>query len=228
MAILLALDTATEACSAAIYLHGEIVEIFKVIPQQHSQKIIPMIDELLAKVSVTRTAIDAIAYGQGPGAFTGIRIAAAVTQGLAFALNRPVIPISSLAALAQLAIRRYNADNILAAIDARMDEIYLGHFTRNKHTGTAMLTGQEMVLMPEDVSPVSGTSQNRIGVGSGWTYQKRIPVSMQAVYPEALPHACDIATLSIPLLNDNKTIEPELAIPVYLRNNVAKKNHTLR
>ena len=224
MAILLALDTATEACSVAVWLHGETVEIFKVIPQLHSQKIIPMIDELLAQAGVTRSAVDAIAYGQGPGAFTGIRIAAAVTQGLAFALNRPVIPVSSLAALAQLAIRKYDADNILAAIDARMNEIYLGHFTRNKHTDAAVLTDQEMILMPENVSSVSGINQSWTGIGSGWVYQQRIPVTMQAVYSEEFPHAYDIATLSVPLFEDNKTIEPEFAVPVYLRNNVAKKS----
>ena len=115
--ILLALETATEACSAALAIDGDICERFEVAPRGHSQLILPMVDELMAEADIAIEQVDAIAFGRGPGAFTGLRIAVGVTQGIAFGADLPVVPVSSLAGLAQGCV----SDSVLAAIDARMD-----------------------------------------------------------------------------------------------------------
>jgi hypothetical protein len=126
MTTLLALDTATEACSVALLHDGKVTSHYEVIPRLHAQKLLPMIKQLLADAGVALSAVDAIAFGRGPGAFTGVRIAIGVVQGLAFALERPVLPISNLAALAQGALREHGVQQVAAAIDARMDEVYWG------------------------------------------------------------------------------------------------------
>ena len=118
MSTLLALDTATEACSVALLHDGKVTSHYEVIPRLHAQKLLPMIQQLLADAGTTLQAIDAIAFGRGPGAFTGVRIAIGVVQGLAFALDRPVLPVSNLAVLAQRALREHGATQVAAAIDA--------------------------------------------------------------------------------------------------------------
>lgn len=126
MSTLLALDTATEACSVALLHDGKVTSHYEVIPRLHAQKLLPMIQQLLADAGTTLQAVDAIAFGRGPGAFTGVRIAIGVVQGLAFALERPVLPVSDLAVLAQRAYREHGVSQVAAAIDARMDEVYWG------------------------------------------------------------------------------------------------------
>ena len=118
-----------------------------VIPRLHAQKLLPMIKDLLAEAGVELTAVDAIAFGRGPGAFTGVRIAIGVVQGLAFALERPVLPISNLAVLAQRAYREHGATQVASAIDARMDEVYWGCY--REQAGEMCLAGVEAVLPPE-------------------------------------------------------------------------------
>ncbi len=126
MTTLLALDTATEACSVALLHDGRVLSHYEVIPRMHAQRLLPMIKDLLAEAGVALSAVDGIAFGRGPGAFTGVRIAIGVVQGLAFALERPVLPVSTLAVLAQRALREQGAQQVAAAIDARMDEVYWG------------------------------------------------------------------------------------------------------
>ena len=122
---ILAVDAATEACSVALYNDGEINSVFEVCPQQHSQKLLPFIDQVLVDSGLTLSQLDGIAYGQGPGSFTGVRIGVSVTQGLAFGADLPVTGISNLAMMAQQAIEQHQAQSVVAAIDARMSEIYL-------------------------------------------------------------------------------------------------------
>ena len=126
MTTLLALDTATEACSAALLHEGRLLQRFEVIPRMHAQRLLPMLEELLAESGLPLSAVDCLVFGRGPGAFTGVRIATGLAQGLAFSIQRPVIAISDLAALAQQAWRVYGAERVAAAIDARMDEVYWG------------------------------------------------------------------------------------------------------
>ena len=219
---ILALDTATEACSVALYLDGEVREHFDILPRQHSQQILPMIEAILAEHGQSMMALDAIAFGRGPGAFTGVRIATGIAQGLAFAADLPVIPVSTLAALAQLGFRQYGAQNVLATIDARMDEIYQALYCADN--GVMVLQGTEQVSPPETVA-VETMSDNLVGVGSGWLYRDRIAVPVSQCYPDEYPHAADIALLASVALARGEGVTAEQALPVYLRDNVAKKKH---
>src|SRR5690554_5815499 len=125
-ATLLALDTATEACSAALLHEGRVFHCAEVVPREHAQRLLPMIESLLQQAQIQLEQVDALVFGRGPGAFTGVRIATGMVQGLAFATGKPVIGISNLAALAQRAYREHGATQVCAAIDARMDEVYWG------------------------------------------------------------------------------------------------------
>src|SRR5690606_29592 len=118
MTTILALDTATEACSVALLHEGRVLSHYEVAPRLHAQRLLPMVHDLLGEAGLALCARDAIAFGRGPGAFTGVRIAIGVVQGLAFALDRPVLPVSNLAVLAQRALREHGAQQVAAAIDA--------------------------------------------------------------------------------------------------------------
>lgn len=122
----LAIETATEACSAALYISGEIRLRYQVEPRRHSELILPMMDALLAEAEIALSALDALAFGCGPGSFTGVRIATGVVQGAAFGADLPVVPVSTLAALAQRRYREQGEKHLLPAYDARMDELYWG------------------------------------------------------------------------------------------------------
>ena len=147
MSNILVLDTATEACSAALLHDGQLSFQYELAPQAHTRKILPMCQTLLQEAGLELTALDAIAFGQGPGSFTGVRIGIGVAQGLAFGAQRPLIGISNLAALAQGCWRRQEARYVVAAIDARMDEIYFGAFVEQH--GVMMPLCDEEVLAPE-------------------------------------------------------------------------------
>jgi tRNA threonylcarbamoyladenosine biosynthesis protein TsaB len=172
MSTLLALDTATEACSVALLHDGKVTSHYEVIPRLHAQKLLPMIQQLLADAGTTLQAVDAIAFGRGPGAFTGVRIAIGVVQGLAFALERPVLPVSNLAVLAQRAYREHGVSQVAAAIDARMDEVYWGCYRET--AGEMRLVGAEAVLPPEVAALPADASGDWFGAGTGWGYGERI------------------------------------------------------
>lgn len=217
MTTLLALDTATEACSVALLHDGKVTSHYEVIPRQHAQKLLPMIKQLLADSGVALSAVDAIAFGRGPGAFTGVRIAIGVVQGLAFALERPVLPVSNLAALAQGALRQHGVQQVAAAIDARMDEVYWGCY--QTHDGEMRLLGQEMVIAPEQVAlPEAG---QWFGAGTGWGYAERLGAKVDSCDAQALPHALDILSLAAHAWARGEAVAAEQAQPVYLRDNVA-------
>ena len=183
---LLALETATEACSVALLRLGadgrrEVIARRRHAPRQQTELILPMVDEVLAEGGLTLSALDALAYSRGPGAFSGVRIAAAVTQGLALGADLPVLPVSSLQALAQGAARTQAADAVLASFDARMQEIYAGAF-RCDADGLMWPLTAEVACRPEAVPEVLRTAWaelpddlNTLGAGSGWaTYGERL------------------------------------------------------
>ena len=219
MTTLLALDTATEACSVALLHDGKVTSHYEVIPRMHAQKLLPMIKQLLAGSGVALGALDAIAYGRGPGAFTGVRIAIGVVQGLAFALERPVLPVSNLAALAQGALREQGAQQVAAAIDARMDEVYWGCY--QACAGEMRLVGAEAVLPPEQVALPEGSTGQWFGAGTGWGYADRLAVPVQASNATALPSAQDVLGLASFAWARGEAIAADQAQPVYLRDNVA-------
>ncbi|HDP89812.1 MAG TPA: tRNA (adenosine(37)-N6)-threonylcarbamoyltransferase complex dimerization subunit type 1 TsaB, partial [Thioalkalivibrio sp.] len=147
---ILAIDTATDACSAALFLDGEVTSRFELAPRRHTELILPMVGSLLEEAGLAVTDLDAVAFGRGPGAFTGLRIAAGVAQGLALGADLPVIPVSTLATMAQQVMDEAGAEAVAAALDARMGEVYWGCYRRDAE-GVAEPVGPETVCAPQAV-----------------------------------------------------------------------------
>lgn len=221
---MLAIDTATEACSAALWLDGEIRERYVVAPREHARLLLPMVEELLAEAGLVLKELDALAFGRGPGSFTGVRIAAGMAQGLAFSADLPVVPVSSLAALAQHAAD-LGHPSVLSAIDARMGEVYWARYVLGAE-GLVELDGEERVCAPGDVPLPAGVDW--YGVGSGWaTYAETLSVRLGdrlvGCDGTRYPHAGDVARLASAAHANGAALRAEQAIPVYLRDRVADK-----
>jgi tRNA threonylcarbamoyladenosine biosynthesis protein TsaB len=214
---LLALETATEACSVALWIDGEVRERYEIAPRRHTDLALPWAEELLAVAGIRKTQLDAIACGRGPGAFTGVRLAVALTQGLGLALDIPVLGISTLAALAFDASPTPGT-RVLAAIDARMGETYVGAFERE--TDGVRLISPERLAKPQDFS-IDG---EWLGVGTGFDAEKgalRERVALSGLDATALPHAAAIARLAAAAFARGEAIAPERLEPAYLRDKVA-------
>jgi len=218
---LLAIETATEACSVALLCGDALIDRSELAPRRHAELVLPMAEALLAEAGITRKQLDVIAVGQGPGAFTGVRLAISVAQGLALALDIPVVPVSSLAALAMQAPR--NDAPIIAAIDARREEIYAGTFCFNPEDRVEPL-GLEHVLPASDLILPQAEAWNVLGTGWGAygdAIRERLPSPPRWADGERYPQACDVARLAAPLFIAGKGVAPEQALPVYLRDKVA-------
>ncbi len=225
MTKILALDTSTEACSAALIIDGEIISRYQLAPREHSRLILQMIDDLLLQADLSINEIDAIAFGRGPGSFMGLRIAAGVVQGIAFACDIPVIPVSTLKAIAQRVYDETQMTRILVAIDARMDEVYCAAYHLEKHRW--LIYGEEQVISPDKLV-IAELDPSWTGAGTGWdSYKDRLLLSagcsLQMILPDCFPGAEAIAKLAADEWRSGNTISAAEAIPVYLRNNVAKK-----
>ena len=217
---LLALETSTEACSVAL-VHGDLlIERFEVAPRRHAELTLPWTDALLAEAGLARSAVQAIAVGRGPGAFTGVRLGISLAQGMALALGVPAVAISTLAALAMRADAG-EGERVLAAIDARMGEVYWCAY--EIRDGEPHALGDEHVGAPDSVQ-VEGESWH--GVGTGFAAQDNalathLATQLASVDAEALPHAADVARLAIAAYKRGEAVAPERIEPAYLRNNVA-------
>ena len=221
---ILAIETATEACSVALLNDEQIVEHYEHKPQKQAHLVLPMVDKLMADAGLKPSQLDAIAFGAGPGSFTGLRIAAAVTQAIAIASDLPVIAISTLAALAQGAFRRHQFQAVLAAIDARMQEVYWAEYKLGQQH-LMRVSREEHVVAPAAV-PLPERAE-WAGVGSGWSVyaeslKNRINQPIANIEDGCWPQAQDILTLAVPLYKAGKTIAADQAEPTYLRNKVAK------
>ncbi len=224
---ILAVETATEACSAAVLVDSGVLERFRVAPREHTRLILPMIDSLLQEAGVALRELDAFAFGRGPGSFTGVRIAAGIIQGLAMGADLPVVPVSTLAAMAQHHISRHDSATIFTALDARMGEVYWGIY-RNDSAGLVRLAAEETVLPANEVEFLNGGGGKCAGVGSGWAaygdvLAERISGRVQLIDPECYPHASSVALLGADGYRNQLAVAPEYALPVYLRNTVARK-----
>jgi tRNA threonylcarbamoyladenosine biosynthesis protein TsaB len=214
---LLAFETATEACSVAVWVDGEVRERFEIAPRRHAELALPWAEALLAEAGVARAQLDAVAVGRGPGAFTGVRLAISLAQGIALALDRPVVPVSTLAVLAM-----QGQGDTIAAIDARMGEVYVGAFRREGEGVIAL--GPEAVCAPGTAElPAPGTWQ---GVGTGFdaadgALRARFGEFLGNVDASALPRAADVARLAAIAFAKGEAVAPERAEPAYLRNQVA-------
>jgi tRNA threonylcarbamoyladenosine biosynthesis protein TsaB len=227
---LLAIDTSTELCSAALWVDGTLSTRHAWAPRAHGTLILPMVEQLLSTAQLAGTALDAIAFGRGPGAFTGLRLAAAVAQGLGFAWELPLIPISDLLALAARALPPPAPGRVLVCQDARMQEVYWACFDRSAGRAPAAprLLGAEAVSPAASVSLpgdwVDGAPAGAIrAVGSGFSSSPQLLARLQPYLDEVLadlrPHAREIAVLAAEV-GLAGALAPELAEPVYLRDRV--------
>jgi tRNA threonylcarbamoyladenosine biosynthesis protein TsaB len=223
---LLALDTATEACSAAVLVDGALLERYAVLGRGHAEHLLPMVDELLAESGLALRDCDAIAFGRGPGAFTGVRIAVSLAQGLALGAERPVVGISDLAALGRVALDAApGVRTALACLDARMGEVYWAA-VRARADGGVDLAGEHLgraadVALPESDGPF-------VAAGHGWSaypvLAERFGARVHASLPDLLPRAAAIARLAALEVAAGRVSRPEYAAPVYLRDDVATRS----
>jgi tRNA threonylcarbamoyladenosine biosynthesis protein TsaB len=223
---LLAVETSTEACSAALLDGSELLTRFELAPREHTRLILPMLDSLLEEAGLGLDRIDAIAYGQGPGSFTGVRIAAGVVQGIAFAADLPVVAVSTLAAMAQAMLDEREVPGVLPALDARMGEVYWGGYARDP-AGYAVAVIEDSVVAPDAVPRPEGGRW--LGVGSGWSrYADQLSARLTGIEVVAhdgavYPHAGSVARLGAYAYQNGRVLRPEQAQPSYLRNRVAEK-----
>ncbi|TBM22894.1 tRNA (adenosine(37)-N6)-threonylcarbamoyltransferase complex dimerization subunit type 1 TsaB [Hafnia paralvei] len=223
---ILAIDTATEACSVALWNNGEKHALFEICPREHTQRILPMVQQILAESGVSLNQLDALAFGRGPGSFTGVRIGIGIAQGLAMGADLPMVGVSTLATMAQGAFRQMGATQVLAAIDARMGEVYWGQYQR-QNDGVWVGENTEAVFTPERAQQnVMALAREWASVGTGWgTYP-----DMAAATPITLvdgqitlPQAEDMLPLALVDFALGKMTAVENAQPTYLRNEVTWK-----
>ena len=218
---ILALDTSTEYCSVALWRSGDIDAREAHAGQRHSELLLGMVDELLVRHKLRTEELDGLAFGQGPGSFTGLRIACGVTQGLALAAGLPVVGIVTLLAMAEAA----HAERVVCCLDARMHEIYHAAYAKS---GDGWVTVCEPGLWAPAESPLlpAGTWH---GCGSGFAayreaLMRRYDGRLAGVTPQLFPHARDIARLAAPLLEQGKGTDAALAAPLYVRDKVALRS----
>lgn len=228
MSILLALEASSEHCSVALRCDGVFYERYSLALNQHNAHILPMIDEVLRESGRGLNEINAFAFGCGPGSFTGLRIASAVVQALALSCDKPVIAVSSLAALAQAAFRTRGIKNVFSLIDARMAEVYWAIY-RLDEKGLMRLQGQEKVDKPAALPPLELShemDQLLHAVGSGCCYQQemqRIHPMIQSWQSECFASARDVLELALVLYEQGAWLQPDQAQPVYLREQISWK-----
>jgi len=218
---LLAIDTSTEACSAALSFDDQVLSRYKLAPRKHTELILPMIDDLVKEADLSVTQLDGLAFGRGPGAFTGVRIATGVIQGIAFGADLPVAPVSSLAALAQGCWRDHKAKKVISAIDARMNEVYWGYYQLENSLMTSCV--EEGICAADQVPLPEG--DDWYGAGTGWEsyadlLASRLEGKISATSPQSYPHAIDIIDLAKRIFDQGKAVSAEQVSPVYLRDNV--------
>lgn len=213
---ILALDTATEACSVALLHHNQIYHLDELSPRTHTQRILPMVDELLAQAKIRLNEVDLLAFGRGPGSFTGVRVGVSVAQGLAFGANLPVAAISNLTAMAEAARLKEGVTDVVALIDARMNEVY---FSQLHYDGQCwQVIVEEQVCSPEKAIAQIQHREKLVVVGTGWAAysqfeQANLALTMSDI---TLPSAKAMLSLA-PFEPLKQALEIE---PVYLRNEV--------
>lgn len=223
MTAILALDTSTPACSVALNIDGVVLEDFRMAPRQHNDLILPMVDQILQQADIKLADLDAIAFGRGPGSFTGLRISAGVVQGLAYGADLPVVPISTLAAQALEGFQKTGLNHWLSALDARMGEIYVAGYHVNKVNGHYII---ETLLEERVAKPGALESMNVLyqGVGSGWIYEDilsaLLPSKPDHVLVDIAPRAACIAELALDAFKNGDTVPSYEAIPIYLRDEI--------
>jgi tRNA threonylcarbamoyladenosine biosynthesis protein TsaB len=219
---LLAIESATESVSAALSINGEVMQRYQHAPRQHAELLLPWVQALMAEAGIGFSALDAIAFSRGPGSFTSLRIGIGIVQGLAWASDSPVVPVSSLAATAQTALAT-GVSSALVALDARMNEVFTAAF-EDDGSGIMKPVGAEKVCPPQDVQLPAHPETYGIGIGFA-RYEELNTLSdgLVAIQTDVWPTASSVIELAQDWLKHNEALSAELAQPVYLRNDVAKK-----
>ena len=217
----LAIETSTEACSVALVHGDEVIERSEIAPRRHAELVLPMADALLAEAGLSREALHGIAVGRGPGAFTGVRLGVSLAQGMAMALDVPVVTVSSLQALALEAPE--DAAAILSVIDARMGEIYVAAWRREDDGSVTLIDRERVDTAAALVLPDASAWHI---VGTGWaTYEailrERIKAPIRSADGARFPQARHVAEVAARAFRNGEAVAPELALPVYLRDKVA-------
>ncbi|MGQ0580000.1 MAG: tRNA (adenosine(37)-N6)-threonylcarbamoyltransferase complex dimerization subunit type 1 TsaB [Betaproteobacteria bacterium] len=219
---ILALDTSTEYCSVALLHDGKLTFREKLAGAQHSELILPMIDALLSASNLELALLNGVAFGAGPGSFTGLRIACGVAQGLAFGAGLPVVPVGTLLALAQAA----GAPRVVTCLDARMGEIYHAAYQRDGTGWSETVTPN--VCKADAAARLEGGDW--VGCGNGFAVYgdalaARYRGQLSQVRSQVYPHAREVAQLALPVLAAGQGVPAEQALPLYLRDKVARKMH---
>ena len=217
---ILALETSTEYCSVALWQDGAIIERCELVGQKHSERLIAMLDEVLCEADITLAQLDGIAFGAGPGSFTGVRIACGVAQGLALGADLPVVGVCTLLALAQAS----GHDNVIATLDARMAEVY--HAAYQKLEGHWITVQEPSLSLPQAVQPLEGTDW--VGMGSGFAthgtaLSERYAGQIIKIDAQAVPQARAIVQLAAVKFAAGEGVDAAQAMPFYLRDKVALK-----
>lgn len=238
MAKILALDTSTQACSVALDIDGDVDESFVVAPQDHTQRLLPQVHEMLQRHGISLAELDCIAFGAGPGSFTGLRICLGVVQGLAFGADLPVVPLSSLALTAASARRELQLTHstpILPAFDARMGEVYWGlYVATSEQRGYAPEKAlmEDAVATPGDVAAqvqAHAACNQIVGVGDGWACAGMPAEQVARVETEIFPHARDGLAMAELLWRRGEGCSPLDSSPTYIRDEVRwKKRQKIR
>jgi len=221
---ILALDTATPACSTALLSDGHTITRELETERGHAEHILAMIDAVLLEAGIDLKGIDALAFGRGPGAFTGVRLATSVAQGLAFGAELPVVPVSDLGAVAQRAFDlETRLEHVLVCNDARMQELYWACFDRGA-TGLASLSGAEHVSGMDAITLPQAWRGYVGGAGRGFRVYPQLGamLNLSGVWDGLLPRAVEIARLAWPEALAGRTCAAAEAIPVYLRDDVTR------
>ena len=231
----LAIDASTEACSVALQVNGKLYSRYDLCPQSHSLQLLPMVDEVLTQAGIKLSQCDGLIFGRGPGSFTGVRIGVGVAQGLAFSANLPVFGVSSLQAMAQLAFIKGKiqgkvkgkSTGVIAAIDARMGEVYNGYFVLDDNN-IMQPQCNEAVTAPEQLAQHLSSVVNKpeYGVGSAWdAYNEKLsPLKSNTGSPDVLfPSAEAMLAIGVISLQQGKGVSAENAQPVYVRDTVSWK-----
>lgn len=223
MTSILAVDTSTEACSVALYRGGEVTALQEIAPRRHNQLLLAMLRDLMPSGP---QVLDAVAYGSGPGSFTGLRIAASAVQGLCFATGLPALPVSTLACQVYRAIRLGHAgegDYVLSTLDAHIGELYWALYRIDN--GRVLEATPAQVVKPGLLAP-SGSGA-LVAVGGGLKYRDAMPGAVtarfSAVHPELLPDAVDLLPAALHALRERRAQTAEQVCPVYVRDEISWK-----
>ncbi|OGT45192.1 MAG: tRNA (adenosine(37)-N6)-threonylcarbamoyltransferase complex dimerization subunit type 1 TsaB [Gammaproteobacteria bacterium RIFCSPHIGHO2_12_FULL_41_20] len=221
---ILGFDTSSEACSVALLIKDKIQVEHRIAPMQQTRLILPLIEQLLKNAPLLLSQLDAIAFGCGPGSFTGIRIASCIAQGLGFAANLPIIPVSSLAILAQTAYQQYGWQKLMVTVDARVGQVYWALYQVAQEdklsVKNVVLLEKEQVCVPGDI--VFPEGENWCGVGNGWPILQEESIKnrtnmLTMIDSTLLPHASALLSLARTSFHNGQTVSPIDALPVYLR-----------